>query len=295
MIEQLSKDLKSEFPEMKGFSTRNLKYMSQFAELYPDLEIGQQPVAQLPWGHIVFLMNFVQSPEKREFYMQNAIEYGWSRNILEIQIETNLFERQGAAITNFSERLPSPQSDLANETLKNPYNFDFLSLGKEAHEREIEKGLVQHIEKFLLEMGDGFAYMGRQYPICIDEEEYFLDMLFYNVKLRCYVVLELKAGKFKPANVGQLNFYLSAVDDLMRHPSDNPTIGILLCKSKVGVSAEYALRNVNSPIGISEYRLTESLPEQFKTALPSIEELEFVFSKHALEIESLDKTDEEKE
>lgn len=280
VIEHLSKDLKSNFPEMKGFSSRNLKYMRQFAELYPDIKFVQQVAAQLPWFHIATLITQLKNAEERQFYMQKAIEHGWSRNILEMQIEVNLYQRQGKAITNFKERLPSSQSDLANETLKNPYNFDFLSLGDEAQEREIEKELVKHIEKFLLELGEGFAYLGRQYSIVVDEDEYFIDMLFYHIKLRCFVVIELKAGKFKPSYTGQLNFYLSAIDEKLKQEVDNPTIGLLLCKSSKGVSAEYALRNLNSPIGVAEYRLTETLPDTIKTALPSIEQIEFELSKH---------------
>jgi predicted nuclease of restriction endonuclease-like (RecB) superfamily len=280
VIEHLSRDLKSNFPEMKGFSSRNLKYMRHFAELYPDLEFVQQVAAQLPWFHIATLITQIKNAEERLFYMQKVIEHGWSRNILEMQIEVNLYQRQGKATTNFKERLPSLQSDLANETLKNPYNFDFLSLGEAAQEREIEKGLVKHIEKFLLELGDGFAYLGRQYSIVVDEDEYFIDMLFYHIKLRCFVVIELKAGKFKPSYTGQLNFYLSAIDEKLKQETDNPSIGLLLCKSSRGVSAEYALRNLNSPIGVAEYRLTETLPDTIKTALPSIEQIEFELSKH---------------
>lgn len=280
VIEHLSKDLKMAFPEMRGFSSRNLKYMRQFAELYPDIEFVQQFAAQLPWFHIATLITQLKNAEERLFYMHKAIEQGWSRNILEMQIEVNLYQRQGKAITNFKERLPSSQSDLANETLKNPYNFDFLSLGDEAQEREIEKGLVKHIENFLLELGEGFAYLGRQYSIVVDDDEYFIDMLFYHIKLRCFVVIELKAGKFKPSYTGQLNFYLSAIDEKLKQATDNPTIGLLLCKSSKGVSAEYALRNLHSPIGVAEYRLTEALPENIKSALPSIEQIEFELSKH---------------
>lgn len=289
VIEHLSKDLKSHFPEMKGFSPRNLKYMRQFAELYADFEFVQQVAAQLPWFHIVTIMNSISDKVERQFYMQKTIEHGWSRSILEIQIDKDLYNRQGKAITNFAERLSSPQSDLANETLKSPYNFDFLSIGEAAQEREIEKGLVQHIEKFLLELGDGFAYIGRQYPITVDDDEYYIDMLFYHIRLRCFIVVEIKAGKFVPSHTGQLNFYLTAVDEQLKHESDNPTIGLLLCKSHKGVTAEYALRNLNSPIGVAEYSLIETLPKEMKTALPSIEQLEFELSKQIASVDNGDK------
>ncbi len=198
IIEQLSKDLKSEFPDMKGFSPQNLKYMRKFAEEYGAEAIGQQAIDQLPWGHIVTLIYDISSKTERCFYIQRALQNGWSRNILSMQIETNLFKRQGNAITNFQDKLPSPQSDLAQNTLKSPYLFDFLSLGKNAHEREIEKGLVAHIEKFLLELGEGFAFVGRQYHLQIEDQDFYIDLLFYHLKLRCFVVIELKSGKFKP-------------------------------------------------------------------------------------------------
>ncbi len=217
VIEQLSRDLKAEFPEMKGFSTRNLKYMRQFAGEYQDIEFVQQLVAQLPWGHNVFLMDLVRDKEARLFYIKEAIEHGWSRNIMVMQIELGLHKRQGKAITNFKEKLPSPQSDLAHYTLKDPYIFDFLSIGKDAHEREVEKGLVGHMEKFLLELGEGFAFVGRQFHLDVGDEDFFVDLLFYHLKLRCFIVIELKDNKFKPEYAGKMNFYLSAVDDLLKH------------------------------------------------------------------------------
>jgi predicted nuclease of restriction endonuclease-like (RecB) superfamily len=280
VIEHLSKDLKSAFPEMKGFGVQNLKYMRRFAESFSKDQIGQQPVDQLPWGHIILIIYKIDDPEKRTWYIEKAISGIWSRDHLDTEIETDLYSRQGKAITNFQQNLPLELSKDATHLLKSPYNLDFLCLTDDAHEREIEAGMVKHIEKFLLELGEGFAFMGRQYLIRVDNDDYFMDMLFYNVKLRAYVVVELKAVKFTPSFVGQLNFYLSAVDSQMKHPNDNPSIGILLCKSQKGISVEYALRDVNKPIGVAEYRLTESLPEQFKTALPSIEELEFELSKH---------------
>jgi len=280
IIAMLSKDLKSAFPEMKGFSPQNLKYMRKFAEEYSSEAIGQQLVDQLPWGHIVMLIYSVPDNLQRLWYINKTIEHGWSRNVLSMQIETSLHQREGKAINNFSSQLPSPQSDLAQETLRNPYFFDFLSLGQDAHEREVEKALVQHIERFLLELGEGFAFVGRQYHIQVEEEDFYLDLLFYHIKLRSYVVIELKSGKFKPEYAGKLNFYLSAVDDILKQPGDNPSIGLILCRSKVGVMAEYALRDISKPIGLAEYQLTKSLPENIKTSLPTIEELEKELTKN---------------
>lgn len=280
VINQLSKDLRSEFPDMKGFSPQNLKYMRKLAVEYSIDEIGQQAVDQLPWGHIIILIYSISNKTERHFYIQEALQNRWSRNALSIQIETNLFKRQGKAITNFKEKLPIHQSDLAQYTLKNPYLFDFLSLGKNSHEREIEKGLIGHIEKFLLELGEGFAFLGRQYHIQVENQDFYLDLLFYHIKLRSFVVIELKSGKFKPEYAGKMNFYLSVVDDLLRQPGDNPSIGLILCRSKVGVVAEYALRDMTKPIGLAEYRLTENLPENIKTALPTIEELEAELAKN---------------
>lgn len=279
IISRLSKDLRSEFPEMKGFSPQNLKYMRKFAEEYSLDEIGQQAVDQIPWGHIVTLIYAILDKTERHFYVDGTVQYGWSRSILSMQIETKLFKRQGTAVTNFQEKLPVPQSDLAHATLKNPYIFDFLSLGKNAHEREVEKGLIAHIEKFLLELGDGFAFLGRQYHMQVEDQDFYIDLLFYHVKLRAFVVIDLKSGKFKPEYAGKMNFYLSAVDDLLRHPGDNPSIGLILCKSKIGVVAEYALRDMAKPIGLAEYRLEDTLPENLQTALPTIEELETELAK----------------
>lgn len=288
VIGQLSKDLRSEFSEMKGFSPQNLKYMRKFSEEYNLDEIGQQAVDQLPWGHIVTLIYAVSDKTERHFYIDGIIQNGWSRNVLSMQIETNLFKRQGNAITNFREKLPAPGSDLAHATLKNPYLFDFLSLGKNAHEREVEKGLMTHIEKFLLELGDGFAFLGRQYHLQVEDQDFYIDLLFYHIKLRSFVVIELKSGNFKPEYAGKMNFYLSAVDDLLRHPEDNPSIGLILCRSKLGVLAEYALRDMTKPIGLAEYRLEDALPENLQTALPTIEELEIELSKD-LKSEETDK------
>jgi predicted nuclease of restriction endonuclease-like (RecB) superfamily len=280
IIDQLSRDLKSGFPNMKGFSAQNLKYMRRLAEEYERIEIGQQLVDQLPWGHIVTLLYQVADKRDRFFYIENVIEHGWSRSHLIIQIENRLHMRQGKAITNFAHKLPVSQSEKANNLLKDPYLFDFLSLSEEAHEREVEKALIQHMEKFLLELGAGFAFMGRQYNIAVGGQDFFLDLLFYHVKLRCFVVIELKDKEFKPEYAGKMNFYLSAVDDLLKHPDDQPSIGLILCKTKNNVLAEYTLRDMNKPIGLAEYRLTEALPEEIKSNLPSIEELEAELAKN---------------
>lgn len=275
-LEQLAKDLQAAFPGAKGFSVRNLEFTRQFAQAYTD-EITKQPVSQLPWGHIIVLMQKIKEPIARAWYVENTLKHGISRNVLTMQIEQDLYQRQGIDATktsNFKARLPQPQSDLAQQMLKNPYSFDFLTIGKRAKEREIEQALVQHISKFLLELGAGFAFMGHQYKLTINGQDYFIDMLFYHVKLRAYVVVELKATTFKPEHTGKLNFYLSAVDDLLKSPHDNPTIGLLLCKSRDQFIAEYALRNVESPIGVSEYELIRQLPQPLASELPSIEELE---------------------
>jgi len=274
VIERLSHDLRTAFPEMKGFSPRNLKYMRAFAAAWEDAVIVQELLAQLPWYHLVTLLDKLNSPEERLWYARKAIEHGWSRNVMVMQIETRLLEREGKAVTNFEQQLPKPQSDLARESLKDPYRFDFLGLTNEAQEREVESALVEHITQFLLELGAGFAYVGRQVLIDVGGDEFYLDLLFYHLKLRCYVVIEIKAGKFKPEHLGQLGFYLTAVDEQMKSDQDNPTIGLLLCKSKNKVVAEYALRDNNRPMGIAEYQLVASLPEELKTSLPSIEQIE---------------------
>ena len=274
VIDQLAADLGRSFPEMKGLSPRNLKYMRALAEAWPEDEFVQQPVAQLPWGHNVRLLDLVKTRDERLWYARAAIEHGWSRNVLEIQIEAGLYQRQGKAITNFTKTLPAPQSDLAQQLLKDPYNFDFLTLSKDASERELEAGLVAHLQKFLLELGTGFAFVGRQVPLEVAGEDYRLDLLFYHLKLRCFVVIDLKAGPFKPEYAGKMNFYLAAVDDTRKHPSDNPAIGLILCKSKKEVVVEYALRHTATPMGIAEFRHLEKLPAKFQGSLPSIEELE---------------------
>ncbi len=280
VIDRLSHDLRTAFPEMKGFSPRNLKYMRAFAAAWEDAVIVQELLAQLPWYHLVTLLDKLNSPEERLWYARKAIEHGWSRNVMVMQIETRLLEREGKAVTNFEQQLPKPQSDLARESLKDPYRFDFLGLTNEAQEREVESALVEHITQFLLELGAGFAYVGRQVLIDVGGDEFYLDLLFYHLKLRCYVVIEIKAGKFKPEHLGQLGFYLTAVDEQMKSDQDNPTIGLLLCKSKNKVVAEYALRDNNRPMGIAEYQLVASLPEELKTSLPSIEQIEKELAGH---------------
>lgn len=274
VIERLSVDLRNAFPEMKGFSRANLLYMRAFAEAWPDPQIVQQAVGQLPWGHNLVLLSKLKTPDLRLAYATRAAEMGWSRAVLVHHIERRLLEREGQATTNFDLRLPPPSSDLAREALKDPYLFDFLGVGDEAGERAIETALVDHITRFLLELGAGFAYVGRQVPLEVGGEDFFIDLLFYHLKLRCYVVIELKATAFKPEHTGQLSFYLSAVDAQMKGEHDAPTIGMLLCKSKNKVVAEYALRNIHQPIGVAEYQLTESLPADLQTSLPSIEAIE---------------------
>ncbi|WP_409523974.1 PDDEXK nuclease domain-containing protein [Nitrincola sp. MINF-07-Sa-05] len=274
VIDRLAHDLRIAFPEMKGFSPRNLKYMRAFAEAWPDVQFVQGVLAQLPWYHQIALLDKLKMADDRLWYAQKAIDDNWSRNVLVMQIETRLREREGMAITNFEQRLPKPQSDLARESIKDPYRFDFLGLTHEAQEREVESALVQHVTRFLLELGAGFAFVGRQVPLNVGGDEFFIDLLFYHLKLRCYVVIELKADRFKPEHLGQLGFYLTAVDRQVKNEQDNPTLGLLLCKSKNKVVAEYALGDKTQPMGIAEYKLLESLPEPLQTNLPSIEQLE---------------------
>jgi predicted nuclease of restriction endonuclease-like (RecB) superfamily len=276
VIDKLSLDLSNSFPEMKGFSSRNLKHMRRFAETYPDMEFVKQVVSQLPWGHNIVLLNKLKDNAERSWYAKKAFENGWSRNILTMQIESNLYQRQALTekVTNFDLTLPKPQSDLAQDILKDPYKFDFLSLGDEALEREIEKELVKHITNFLLELGKGFAFVGRQYHLEIGGDDYYIDLLFYHLNLNCFIVIELKAGEYKPEYAGKLNFYLSAVDDLLKREHDNPSIGIILCKTKNKIKVEYSLRNLHKPIGVSEFMLVESIPEELKRSLPTIEEIE---------------------
>jgi len=299
-LKQLSHDLMLEFPNIKGFSVRNLKYVRQWFLFYrPDTAIGQQPVAllsqqavgqinqppaiaqqlvsqliQIPWGHNLKIISKCKSVEEALYYVQQTQAHGWSRSVLTHQIESGLWQREGKAINNFERTLPAIQSDLAQQTLKDPYLFDFLALTKSFNERELEQGLVEHITQFLLELGAGFAYVGKQVPLQVGERDFYLDLLFYHVHLHCYVVIELKTTDFEPEHAGKLNFYIKAVDELLRTENDQATIGILLCKKKDRLVAEYALSDIQKPMGVSEYQLTQSLPENLQSKLPSIEAIE---------------------
>jgi predicted nuclease of restriction endonuclease-like (RecB) superfamily len=287
IIDQLSADLRAAFPDMKGFSPRNLKYMKVFAQKCPDLQIGQQSAAQLPWFHIVTLLTKVTDPALREWYAREAVAQSWPRDTLNIHIKNRLHVRQGAAVTNFDRRLAPRHAGLATQILKDPYHFDFLGLGDEAHERDIESAVIRHITRFLLELGSGFAFVGRQFRLEVDGEEFFVDLLFYHTRLKCYVVVELKAHSFKPEHTGQLNFYLSAVDAQIKASDDAPTIGMLLCRTQNRLVAEYALSGIEKPIGVAEYQLVRALPEPLDITLPSIEEIEAQLSRD-LEIEGHD-------
>lgn len=273
-LENLSKDLQKSFPGAQGFSLRNIKLMRQFYQEYPQLDFGQQPVAQLGWSQLITLTQKVKDRATREWYAQQAIENGWSRNVLIHQIETKLYERKGSALSNFKDRLPEVHSRLVENTVKDPYIFDFLTIGEKAHEREIEGELTAHIRKFLLELGAGFSFVGNQFHLKVGTQDFYIDMLFYNYKLRSFFVVELKARAFSPEDAGKLNFYLTAVDKQLKHDSDNPTIGILLCKSSDKIVAEYSLQGMSKPMGVSQYQFEKAIPEQLKTELPSIEEIE---------------------
>jgi len=298
LLEHLSKDLRKEFPDMQGFSVTNLKYCRlffQYITIRPRLgdetgkNISPQPgddfhavpvsgiyqlIRQLPWGHIKLLIDKVKEENASVYYINQTIENGWSRDILALQIKSNLYAREGKAVTNFRQTLPAPQSDLAQQTLKDPYMFDFMTMSQPYNERDIENQLIEHISKFLLELGKGFAFVGRQYHLEVGETDYYLDLFFYHIKLKCYVVIELKNTKFIPEYAGKLNFYLSAVDSLLKSADENPTIGILLCRDKNKIETEFALRDINKPMGVSEFTLTEILPEELKGSLPSVEEIE---------------------
>ncbi len=278
VLTRLADDLKASFPEMQGLSRANVYRMRAFYRAYKEAdEIVAQVVRQLPWGHNITLVEKIKDEATRSWYAQKAIQNGWSRAILEHQIETRLHERQGKAVTNFERTLPPAQSDLVRDLLKDPYNFDFLTLGDDAHERHLEAGLLTHIREFLLELGAGFAFVGNQYPLVVGESEFFIDLLFYHLDLRCFVVIDLKMRAFIPEYAGKMNFYLSAVDDLLRKPGDAPTIGVILCKTKDATVAEYALRDVNKPIGVAEHitaALTRDLPENLRGVFPTVAELE---------------------
>lgn len=296
IISKLAIDLKSEFPDMGGFSLSNLKYCKKFYQFWNAAEKSQQTVGffkdrvisqqvvgpsdaiagiifQIPWGHNVLILQKIKDVKEAAFYVQQTLLNNWSRSVLQMQIESNLFARQGKAVTNFSLTLPKPQSDLANQLLKDPYNFNFLTLEQDVQELDLERQLVKNITRFLLELGKGFAYMGRQYQLQVGTKEYRLDLLFYHVRLRCYVVIELKTNEFEPEFIGKLNFYLSAIDSVVKAPEDAPTIGMLLCKTKDNLIVEFALRDMNKPIGVSEFTFSE-LPKKIQRAMPTVEELE---------------------
>ncbi|PIQ27822.1 DUF1016 domain-containing protein [bacterium (Candidatus Blackallbacteria) CG17_big_fil_post_rev_8_21_14_2_50_48_46] len=279
VIQQLSKDLQSEFPDQSGYSERNLKYMRAFAEAYPDRAFVQAALAQITWYHNITLLQKVKDSDLRLWYVGKTVEQGWSRDVMVMQIESQAHQRLGQAQTNFAETLPSPQSDLAHQMLKDPYKFDFLTLSEKAQEKELEKGLLLHIRDFLIELGAGFAFVGSQVVLEVSERDFKLDLLFYHLKLRCYVVVELKVTEFQPEYAGKMNFYLSAVDDQLRHPDDAPTIGLILCKGKDKTIVEYALRGSNRPIGVSEFQLTQALPEDLQSSLPTVESLEHELEK----------------
>jgi predicted nuclease of restriction endonuclease-like (RecB) superfamily len=277
-LTQLSHDLMREFPDVKGFSKRNLEQIRRWYRFWSgDVEFAQQAATQflqIPWWHNVIIVSKAKSREEALFYVRETLEFGWSRNVLVQQIDSGLWQRKGKALTNFSKTLPSTQSDLAQQSLKDPYVFDFLALTENHNERELEKGLVKHMTQFLLELGAGFAYMGQQVPIAVGDKDFYLDLLFYHTQLHCYVVIELKATDFAPEYAGKLNFYINAVDSQLKSASDQPTVGLLLCRTKDKLIAEYALRGINTPIGVSEYQLTQALPDDLKASLPSIEMIE---------------------
>jgi predicted nuclease of restriction endonuclease-like (RecB) superfamily len=312
IIDKLARDLNAEFPEMKGFSTRNLRYMREFFEAYPFpilqpvvaklemdeslqvqypestdnqyFEILQPLVAKLPWSHHTVILTRTKTLEERTYYVTKCIENGWSKAVLTAQIETQLHRRQGNSLNNFNVTLPSIQSDLANAALKNPYIFDFLALGEKLHERGLENALIQHLKKFMLELGKGFSYVGNQYRLTVEEDEYILDLLFYNIPMHAFVLFELKLVAFQPEFAGKLNFYINAVDAQLKGPGDNPTIGVLLCKTPNSTVVKYALNGINSPIGISDYQLSEALPKQLQSDMPSIEDLEAEMDKEYEEL-----------
>ncbi len=279
VIDRLAVDLTAAFPDMKGFSRSNLLYMRAFHEAWPDEAIVQQLVGRLPWGQNLLLMSKLKSREERVWYAQQAIAHGWSRNVLWHHISTQLLARSGQAVSNFVERLPAADSELAQQTLKDPYLFDFLGLGPDAQERDIESAMTRHVTRLLMELGEGFAFVGRQVPLQVDDQAFYIDLLFYNYRLHRFLVVELKAGEFKPEHAGQLNFYLTLVDERLKGEADAPTLGLLLCRQRHRVVAEYALRGMTQPIGIAEYRL--QLPDELARYLPSIEQIEAELTEDA--------------
>lgn len=275
-VENLAADIKLVFPDVTGYSVRNLKYMAKFALRFPDREFVQAVLAQITWYHHITLMDKVKSADEHIWYAEQAAKNGWTRNVLVHQIESGLYQRQVLVekVSNFENRLPSPQSELALQTMKDPYIFDFVPFKEDMRERDIEHALVKDVTKLLLELGTGFAFLGNQYHLNVGGDDFYIDLLFYNLNLRCYVVIELKTGEFKPEYAGQLNFYLSAVDGILKKEHDNPSIGLLLCKSKNDLVAEYSLKDMSKPIGVSAYRVTSNLPEELEKQLPSIEDIQ---------------------
>jgi predicted nuclease of restriction endonuclease-like (RecB) superfamily len=286
VVDRLAKDLKAAFPDLTGFSARNMRYMKALAEAYPDEAMLQRSVAILPWRHNIVLLEKLKDQEQRLWYAAQASANGWSRDILAMQIDSDLFRRQGGAVTNFDRTLPSPQSDLAQQLLKDPYNFSFLSLEKDAQERDLERALITHIRDFLLELGVGFSFVGSQYPIEIDGRDFRLDLLFYHLKLRCFVVIDLKMGDFQAEFSGKMNFYVSAVDEILRHPDDQPTIGLILCRSKSRTIAEFSLRGMSQPIGVATHLIGKELPDSLKDVLPTVEQLEAELNNAAITLEA---------
>lgn len=276
VIDRLASDLIGRFPDARGFSPRNLKYMRRFASAWPDWSIVQRSVAQLPWRHQIALLEKLDSSDVRLWYGRMAAEQGWSRDVLVHHIDGQLHQRAGRAVTNFADTMPRSDSDLAQQATRDPYLFDFVGIADIRRERDLEQALTDHVEKFLLELGQGFAFVGRQVHLEIGDADFYADLLFYHLRLRCFVVIELKVGDFDPSYLGQLGMYMSAVDDLLRHPEDKPTIGLVLCKTKNNVVAEYALRGYTAPIGVAEWKtaITASLPPELETSLPTVEELE---------------------
>ena len=274
VIDKLSQDILREFPNMSGFSTRNIKLMVQFYKEYADDEIGQLSVAQIPWTHNIILIQKIKDKELRYWYIQKILENGWSRDVLTLMIKSEVHKREGSLVSNFKNILPPLESDLVQQSFKDPYRFDFLTITEPFREKELENSLIKHMEKFLIELGSGFAFVGRQYKLEVGDDDFYIDLLFYHLKLRCFVVVELKKGKFKPEYSGQVNFYCSVVDSVLAQKEDKPTIGLILCQEKNEIVAEYSLRNMSQPIGISEYQLTEVLPKEFESCLPTIEMIE---------------------
>lgn len=281
IIERLARDLQNAFPGLAGFSRANVFSMRSFYKAYSIVQqpVGQLedlPIMQIPWGHNVVIITKIKNLHEQLWYAQKTIEYGWSRVMLQHWITANLYKREGKALTNFHKILPKPQSDLAHQSLKDPYLFDFLTLSKEHLEQELEQGLINHIQKFLLELGQGFAFVGRQVHLAVEGKDFYIDLLFYHTKLHCYIVIELKTTEFDPRDTGQISFYLAAVDAHIKHPDDKPTIGLLLCESKKKLIVEYALRTNTGPIGVASYetKLVESLPKNLKENLPSIAQIE---------------------